>query len=117
MSTLKNVGNKIFKTELESHKVELGLLDDISSFLKNYSIADDVAPIRQAAEKAENSLNSKKSKLDDVLKQIEKGKQMAKELGLPLNEFEKWEVFANGQMKGTNTLIKNVQSAKMVDNR
>jgi hypothetical protein len=29
MSTLKNVGNKLFKVELESQKVELALFDDI----------------------------------------------------------------------------------------
>jgi hypothetical protein len=31
MNELKNVTNKLFKTELESHKVELALLDDIKS--------------------------------------------------------------------------------------
>lgn len=29
MSTLKSVGNKLFKTELESHKVDLALIDDV----------------------------------------------------------------------------------------
>lgn len=29
MSTLKNVVNKLFKVELESHKVELALTDDL----------------------------------------------------------------------------------------
>ena len=39
MSTLKNVGNKIFKTELESQKVELSLLDDLKKLI-NESKAD-----------------------------------------------------------------------------
>jgi hypothetical protein len=33
MSTLKNVANKLFKTELESHKVELALTDDIKKLI------------------------------------------------------------------------------------
>jgi hypothetical protein len=33
MSTLKNVGNKLFKVELESHKVELALTDDIKKLI------------------------------------------------------------------------------------
>lgn len=32
MNELKNVTNKLFKTELESHKVELALADDIKKF-------------------------------------------------------------------------------------
>jgi len=33
MSTLKNVANKLFKVELESHKVELALTDDIKKLI------------------------------------------------------------------------------------
>jgi hypothetical protein len=33
MNTLKNVGNKLFKTELESHKVDLALTDDIKKLI------------------------------------------------------------------------------------
>lgn len=33
MSTLKSVGNKLFKTELKSHKVELSLSDELKSLM------------------------------------------------------------------------------------
>ena len=33
MNTLKNIGNKLFKTELESHKVDLALTDDIKKLI------------------------------------------------------------------------------------
>jgi hypothetical protein len=33
MNELKNVTNKLFKTELESHKVDLALTDDIKKFI------------------------------------------------------------------------------------
>lgn len=119
MQTERKVFEKLFspdKVELESQKFEFGILDDISNFLKSYSVVSDVAPIRNAAEKAEQSLNAKKAKLEEIIKQIAKGKQMAKDLGMPMNEFDKWETFAIGQMKFTNTLLKNAQSAKFVDN-
>ena len=117
MNIEKSVFGKLNnKVELESQKFEFAILDDISNFLKSYSVVSDVSPIRKAAEKAEQSLNEKKSKLEEIIKQIEKGKQMAKDLGVPTNEFDKWDAFANGQMKFTNTLIKNTQSAKFVDN-
>lgn len=34
MNELKNVTNKLFKTELESHKVDLALVDDIDKYLQ-----------------------------------------------------------------------------------
>jgi hypothetical protein len=119
MNTNKKVFEKLFsaeKTELTSHKYEFGILDDISNFLKSYSVVSDVSPIRSAAEKAEQSLNVKKAKLEEIIKQIAKGKQMSKDLGVPTTEFDKWDTFAAGQMKFTNTLIKNAQTAKFVDN-
>jgi hypothetical protein len=34
MSTLKSVGNKLFKTELATQKVELGVAEDIAKWLQ-----------------------------------------------------------------------------------
>lgn len=116
MSEQKVVFNKLFKTELASQKVELALLDNISNFLKNYSVISDVAIVRQAAEKAEKQLNDKKQKLEQIIEQISKGQKISKELGISSDEFDKWKTFSEGQMKNTNSLIKNVQSAKFVDN-
>jgi hypothetical protein len=40
MNTLKSVGNKLFKTDLESHKIELGLVDDVR---KKIALIDDLS--------------------------------------------------------------------------
>jgi hypothetical protein len=40
MNELKNVTNKLFKTELESHKVDLGLVDDVR---KKITLIDDLS--------------------------------------------------------------------------
>jgi hypothetical protein len=39
MSTLKSVGNKLFKTELATHNVELALVDDFKTELGKHEIA------------------------------------------------------------------------------
>jgi DNA repair ATPase RecN len=66
MSTLKSVGNKLFKTELASHevelesqKVELGLTQDMVSVLKQIS-AEMIN-----AEKSVNNLSSLKKQTDE----------------------------------------------------
>lgn len=66
MSTLKSVGNKLFKTELasnklelESEKVELGLTQDMVSVLKQIS-AEMIN-----AEKSVNNLSSLKKQTDE----------------------------------------------------
>ena len=89
MSTLKNVANKLFKVELESHKVELGLIDDIDKTKIEANKAEDsaVSEISKALASLGNGiklldkaiLNSK-----EVLSQIDKAKIMAKDLGIDL---------------------------------
>jgi hypothetical protein len=66
MSTLKSVGNKLFKTELasnevelESQKVELGLTQDMVSVLKQ--ISSEMIN----AEKSVNNLSSLKKQTDE----------------------------------------------------
>ena len=88
MSTLKSVGNKLFKTELasnevelESQKVELGLTQDMVSVLKQLS-AEMIN-----AEKSVNNLSSLKKQTDE---QKVKAEQAMKNLvslynkGLPI---------------------------------
>ena len=89
MSTLKSVGNKLFKTELESHKVELGLIDDIRKIEIEANKAEDSAV--SEISKALGSLDSGIKLLDkailnskEVLAQIDKAKVMAKDLGVEL---------------------------------
>lgn len=52
MNTLKNVGKKLFKTELESHKVELGAAQDLEKELVN--IKNLEAPISSNIDKLTN---------------------------------------------------------------
>ena len=59
MSTLKTVGNKLFKTELASHEVKLAITDEISAELKNIQGFLDKANKADAnIQKLVTSLNS-----------------------------------------------------------
>jgi predicted P-loop ATPase len=87
MSNLKDVGNKLFKTELESHKIELASLSDLKKVtddakknldLFNKSNNDIVAAAKVALKNADN-YQSDGVKLYDILNSIEK---QFKELGL-----------------------------------
>ena len=87
MSNLKNVGNKLFKAELESHKIELASLSDLKKVtedakknldLFNKSNNDIIAAAKIVLKNADN-YQTDKSKLYDILQSIEK---QFKELGL-----------------------------------
>ena len=89
MSTLKNIGNKLFKVELENHNVELGLIDDINKVKIEANKSEDAAV--SEISKALGYLDSSVKLLDkailnskEVLSQIDKAKVMAKDLGIEL---------------------------------
>jgi hypothetical protein len=89
MNTLKNVGNKLFKVELENHNVELGLIDDINKVKIEANKSEDAAV--SEISKALGYLDSSVKLLDkailnskEVLAQIDKAKVMAKDLGIEL---------------------------------
>ena len=80
MSTLKNVGNKIFKTELESHKVELALADDIKKASNNLKVAmQNFGQLKQEFEKAKTNF---KNEADSAFELALKYNAMANDLGL-----------------------------------
>ena len=89
MSNLKSIGNKLFKTELATQKIELGLVDDINKIKIEANKSEDsaVSEISKALGFLDNGnklldkaiLNSK-----EVLTQIDKAKVMAKDLGVEL---------------------------------
>lgn len=54
MSTLREIGNKLFKEDLSSQKVELALMDDIKALIGKYKPLDEAA--KGAANKAKNGL-------------------------------------------------------------
>jgi Skp family chaperone for outer membrane proteins len=87
MSTLKNVANKLFKVELESHKVELGLLQDIQSdydfVAKNFGgISEKFYDAVESAKNLQSLLKSDLDKYNKIEKDITSAKQKLKDLGL-----------------------------------
>jgi hypothetical protein len=79
MSTLKSVGNKLFKTELTNHKVELALVDDINSSLQKAFDSTDVDSIvLNAIMKLEKSIPL----LKETIKLSDEALQKVKDLGI-----------------------------------
>lgn len=80
MSTLKSVGQKLFKTELASHEVELALIDDLRKQANSSSKlnAESITLINKAISNYKESV----SILNKVQAEAEKGYKLALELGL-----------------------------------
>ena len=84
---LKNIGNKLFKTELGSHKVELGLLQDIKSdydfVAKSFGdIYDKFWDDVSSAKNLQSFLKKDLEKYSKIEKDIISAKQNLKDLGL-----------------------------------
>lgn len=112
MSTLKNVGNKIFKTELESHKVDLATIDDLKKAISEgqkqeanlYSdFKGALNGIISKAREIEIKYNVLLSNINEPLFQSEK---QAKELGL---DFRSTDFY-----KQANSVIKALEDRKDV---
>lgn len=110
MSTLKNVGNKIFKTELESHKVELATIDDLKKAIaegqkQEANLYSDfkgaLNGIISKAREIEIKYNVLLSNINEPLFQSEK---QAKELGL---DFRSTDFY-----KQANSVIKALEDRK-----
>jgi len=87
MSELKTVMNKLFKTELTNHKIELGLLDDIKSDFnfvdKDFgAIYDGFYNDIESAKNKQSLIKNDLPKLDVVEKNIVQATQKLKDLGL-----------------------------------
>lgn len=110
MSTLKNVGNKIFKTELESHKVDLATIDDLKKAIaegqkQEANLYSDfkgaLNGIISKAREIEIKYNVLLSNINEPLFQSEK---QAKELGL---DFRSTDFY-----KQANSVIKALEDRK-----
>lgn len=118
MSTLKEIGNKLFKEELASNKVELTLVDDIQKMYND------------AGKELTNAANSSKKaiavidevftayrqnaiKSNDALKSIAELKAQAKSVGLdvPANVL-KFETELNANLKSSQAKMTAIQNAK-----
>lgn len=74
------------KFELESHKVELGLVDDLKAELK--SLFDNGSKKANELSSIASSLQSGKTVAFQISEKAKKAVSMAKELGLPTNDFD-----------------------------
>jgi hypothetical protein len=89
MSTLKSVGNKLFKTELASHNVELANLQSVvkledSAFkLKDKALASAKKISELAATVRANTSSTVKA-FEAVINEVDALETQAKELGLSL---------------------------------
>lgn len=118
MNTLNKVYSKLnSKTELATHKVELGLVEDIEKELNNFQqirkktaniIDESYVPVREI-EKAINKAKSEKSNViksiqnlrkaqDAVEEKVDKARKVAKELGVNIQSIVDFSKY--------NTLVK-----------
>jgi len=115
MSTLKSVGNKLFKTELANHKIELALVDDIKSEIQKYKGLKD--NVDKAKNKAKDTIISYSDNIRvayqnaqnavDMINELEK---KAKELGLGDTGFEAYKKDLVGKAAEYKKLFSSVDS-------
>jgi len=77
--------------ELDTHKVELGLVDDFKSSYKNYvkqseNIADEFSKFFKLKTQLENDIKKNINNFKSLVKPYEKIEKQAKELGLNIKE-------------------------------
>jgi hypothetical protein len=118
MSTLKSVGNKLFKTELANHKIDLALIDDLTKSLNkskaSYKEFNDsfqkFVDFRRLVI-LEGEQYSKDA--NDMIALYENASKQAKELGLDFNSIqvakEVRNLIANGD---PNVITKTINNLK-----
>ena len=102
MNELKNVTNKLFKTELANHKVELKSIDDLKRIISNgksiYDRGVEFINKKTALQKEAKTLNAdSKALLIGGEKLLNEFIKTAKDLGIDINTIEEIK-------KATNTL-------------
>ena len=96
MSNLKTIGNKLFKAELASHKVDLGLADDIKSEIQKYKgLKDNVDKAKSKAKDAvisySDNIRVAYQNAQNAVDMITELEKKAKELGLGDTGFEAYK--------------------------
>jgi predicted transcriptional regulator len=119
MKTIETVYNKLnnAKTELETHKIELSLVDDLKE-LKN-KFDKEITPIYKEVSKEKNKLRAKAEKaeqiLDKVDNQIEQKLKLvektAKDLGISVSEINDYKSLKSllSIVPDMKTVFKSVQ--------
>jgi glycine cleavage system H lipoate-binding protein len=111
MSTLKNVANKLFKVELESHKVDLATIyDDLKGALAeaNKEVIKALELKNQAAKLADVSLKKNR----ELIKELDKAEKLIKDLGLDseLTKVQKAKAEVSGNINAIDTIINRLLS-------
>lgn len=113
MSTLKNVGNKIFKTELATQKVELNVVQDLND-LYNKAVVISKGQVNKIND-ISNSLDSAKKIFFECIKVSKDVEIKAKDLGANdiVKEMQDINKFAQEYMKSlesANSQLSNIKS-------
>jgi hypothetical protein len=96
MSTLKSVGNKLFKTELNSQRVELGIVQDAEKAITEYFNSTDTANSKikgaiASLRDAENFVKQSVDKSNVLVKLKSDIEKQAKDLGIDLNNIQSYK--------------------------
>lgn len=132
MNELKNVTNKLFKTELESHKVDLALTDDLKITLsslkdqifiddevysKSIKISSDLELLKkQAAERIidnEKVVQASFKKIQLAEKFIAQAERVSKELGIDVKTLPNY----NEVIDAKNKAQENIKRLSSVQNK
>jgi arginine deiminase len=113
MSTLKSVGHKLFKTELESHKVELANINDFTK--KTVETENLYKQFNDVYSQLEKLVPSVIKNGDAYLKSLDDNMDMSnelfskfKEIGLNWVETPEYKTFKNLMVKGDRSTIQTM---------
>ena len=132
MGTLKTIGNKLFKTELESHKVDLALTDDLKITLsslkdqifvddevysKSVKISSDLELLKkQASERIVDNdkvVQASFKKIQLAEKFIAQAERVSKELGIDVKTLPNY----NDVLDAKNKVQENIKRLSSVQNK
>ena len=118
MSELKRVMDTLFKTELATQKIELGLIQDIDSSISNASKVfqksnEFLFNAKKPLVDAKTEYNLTISKYNEALKLAENTLIKVKELGIDVSEKQIQDKMSNikNQIKSAELSLKNINSA------
>jgi len=106
----------LLDTKLEkTEKVELGVVDELLSYAKKGGKKfDELAKLNNFADKIERSLRKEQQEIEQKLKETEKAKVLAKNLGVDIatNQLKDVEVLLKKSLSDINKVIKIAQAAQ-----
>jgi len=120
MNTRKTVYNKLFteKTELSTHEIELGLIDEVKKLqvVANNSHDKAINELKKAASVLDSSNTFFTNTIKDskvVLENIDKARLMAKDLGVELpSNIDALYKYYDTQIKDSELSIKDINQFK-----